>query len=157
MVLVTRGTARLQTTDAARQYHTASVRNATDPAPSRDGHAVVLCWVPVEVQTPAPVALSTAYLRRRRGLRVHRGRCSRFHVRRFAEALTLGQKIVQPFREASKLSAPSEARSSLSALYGESGVAAVSFVEVVDDAVLSGRARTTKQARHRRDASGRGF
>ena len=44
-------------------------------------------------------------------------------------------------------SAPSEACSSLSALYGESGVAAATPVEVVDDAVLSGRARTTKQAR----------
>ena len=72
MVLVTRrGTARLQTTDAARQYQTASVRNATDPAPLRVGHAVVLCWVPVEVQTPAPDALSTAYLHHRRGLRAH--------------------------------------------------------------------------------------
>ena len=76
-------------------------------------------------------------------------------VRRFVEALALGQKIVH-FREASTLSAPSEARSSLSALYGESGVAAASPVEVVDEAVLSGRARTTKQARHRRDSSGRG-
>ena len=84
------------------------------------------------------------------------GRCSRFHVRRFVEALTLGQKIVPPFSEASTLSAPSEARSSLSALYGESGVAAASPVEVVDEAVLSGRTPTTKQARHRRDSSGRG-
>ena len=84
-------------------------------------------------------------------------RCSRFHVRRFTEALALDQKIVPPFSEASTLSAPSEARSSLSALYGENGVAAASLVEVVDEAVLSGRARTTKQARHRRDASGRGF
>ena len=104
----------------------------------------MLCWVPVEVQTPAPVALSTAYLRRRRGLRVHRGRCSRFHVRRFVEALVVGQKIVQLFREASKWSAPSEARSSSSALYWESGVFAASLVEVVDDAVLSGRTPTTK-------------
>ena len=103
----------------------------------------MLCWVPVEVQTPAPVALSTAYLRRRRGLRVHRGRCSRFHVRRFVEALVVGQKIVPPFREEVS-SAPSEARSSLSALYGESGVAAASLVEVVDEAVLSGRTPTTK-------------
>ena len=117
----------------------------------------MLCWVPVEVQTPAPVALSTAYLRRRRGLRAHRGRSSRFHVRRFAEAFALGQKIVPPFREVSTLSAPSEARSSLSALYGESSVAAATAVEVVDDAVLSWRARTTKQARHRSDSSGRGF
>ena len=104
----------------------------------------MLCWVPVEVQTPAPVALSTAHLRRRRGLRAHRGRSSHFHVRRFAEAFALGQKIVQLFREASTLSAPSEARSSLSALYWESGVAAASLVEVVDDAVLSGRTPTTK-------------
>ena len=71
-------------------------------------------------------------------------RCSRFHVRRFAEALALGQKIVQLFREASTLSAQSVARSSLSALYWESGVAAASLVEVVDDAVLSGRTPTTK-------------
>ena len=104
----------------------------------------MLCWVPVEVQTPAPVAPSTAYLRRRRGLRAHRGRCSRFHVRRFAEALALGQKIVQLFRDASTLSAPSEERSSLSALYGESGVAAATAVEAVDDAVLLGRTPTTK-------------
>ena len=83
-------------------------------------------------------------------------RCTRFRACRFVEALALGQKIVH-FREASTLSAPSEARSSLSALYGESGVAAASLVEVVDDAVLSGRAPTTKQARHSRDASGRGF
>ena len=41
------------------------------------------------------------------------GRCTRFHVRRFVEALALDQKIVPPFREAS--TAPSEARSSLSA------------------------------------------
>ena len=74
------------------------------------------------------------------------GRCTRFHVRRFVKALAPGQKIVH-FREASTLSAPSEARSSLSALYWESGVFAASLVEVVDDAVLSGRARTTKQAR----------
>ena len=40
---------------------------------------------------------------------------------------------------------------------GESGAAAAAAVEAVDDAVLSGRARTTKQARHRRDSSGRGF
>jgi hypothetical protein len=70
------------------------------------------------------------------------------------EALALDQKIVPQFREAS--TAPSEARSSLSALGWESGVAAVSLVEAVDDAVLSGRARTTKQARHRRGSSGRG-
>ena len=76
-------------------------------------------------------------------------------VRRFVEALALGQKIVH-FREASTLSAPSEARSSLSALYGERAVAAASPVEVVDEAVLSGRTPTTKQARHRRDSSGRG-
>ena len=74
----------------------------------------------------------------------------------YVASLALDQKIVPPFREASTLSAPSEARSSLSALYGESGVAAATPVEVVDDAVLSGRAPTTKQARHRRDASGRG-
>ena len=43
--------------------------------------------------------------------------------------------------EASTLSAPSEARSSLSALYGENGAAAAT--EAVDDAVLSGRTRTT--------------
>ena len=41
------------------------------------------------------------------------GRCTRFHVRRFVEALALDQKISPPFREVS--SAPSEARSSLSA------------------------------------------
>ena len=40
---------------------------------------------------------------------------------------------------------------------GESGAAAAAAVEAVDDAVLSGRAPTTKQARHSRDASGRGF
>ena len=85
------------------------------------------------------------------------GRSTRFRTRRFVEALALDQKIVQPFREASTLSAPSEARSSLSALYGESGAAAAAAVEAVDDAVLSGRAPTTKQARHSRDASGRGF
>ena len=67
---------------------------------------------------------------------------SRSRVRRFVKALALGQKIVPPFREVS--SAPSEARSSLSALYWESGVAAASLVEVVDDAVLSGRTPTTK-------------
>jgi len=58
--------------------------------------------------------------------------------------LVVGQKIVQLFREASKWSAPSEARSSSSALYWESGVFAASLVEVVDDAVLSGRTPTTK-------------
>ena len=40
-------------------------------------------------------------------------RCTRFRACRFVEALALGQKIVPPFREVS--SAPSEARSSLSA------------------------------------------
>ena len=101
---------RLPTSRGSTRPHPFEARRTR---PSRDGHALVLCWVPVEVQTPAPVALSTAYLRRRRSLRAHRGRCSRFHVRRFVEALALGQKIVQPFREAS--TAPSEARSSLSA------------------------------------------
>ena len=84
-------------------------------------------------------------------------RCTRFQACCFVKALALGQKIVPPFREVSTLSAPSEARSSLSALYGESSVAAATAVEVVDDAVLSWRARTTKQARHRSDSSGRGF
>ena len=81
---------------------------------------------------------------------------SRSRVRRFVKALALGQKIVH-FREASTLSAPSEARSSLSALGWESGVVTVSLVEVVDDAVLSGRARTTQPAHHRLYSSGRGF
>ena len=81
-------------------------------------------------------------------------RCTRFRACCFVEALALDQKIIPPFREVS--SVPSEARSSLSALYWESGVTAASPVEVVDDAVLSGRTPTTKQARHRRDASGRG-
>ena len=80
---------------------------------------------------------------------------SRSRVRRFVKALALGQKIVH-FREASTLPAQSEARSSLSAFVRESGVTAASPVEVVDDAVLSGRTPTTKQARHRRDSSGRG-
>ena len=78
---------------------------------------------PSEVQTPAPVALSTrvAYCVADEVCVRTDSRCSCFHVRRFAEALALGQKIVQLFWEASTLSAPSEARSSLSALYRESG------------------------------------
>ena len=81
-------------------------------------------------------------------------RCTRCRVRRLVEALALGQKIVLLFHEVS--TAPSEARSSLSALDWESGVAAATPVKVVDEAVLSGRTPSNKQARHRRDASGRG-
>ena len=109
--------------------------------------------------------LSGAGARAGRALDAHRlvasltrsacARTAAARVRRFVEALALGQKIVH-FREASTLSAPSEAPSSLSALYGESAVAAASPVEVVDEAVLSGRTPTTKQARHRCDSSGRG-
>ena len=75
------------------------------------------------------------------------GRSTRFRTRRFVEALALDQKIVPLFREAPTRSAPSEARSSLSALYWESAVAAATPVEVVEDAVLSGRARTVTASR----------
>ena len=116
--------------------------------------------LPRSVSSPEP-RRPAAVRRGRRALDAHRlvasptrsacARTAAARVRRFVEALALGQKIVH-FREASTLSAPSEARSSLSALYGESGVAAATPVEVVDDAVLSGRARTTQPARHHRDS-----
>ena len=80
---------------------------------------------------------------------------SRSRVRRFVKALAPGQKIVH-FREASMLPARRKRAARCRLLYWESGVTAASPVEVVDDAVLSGRTPTTKQARHRRDASGRG-
>ena len=58
------------------------------------------------------------------------------HVGRFVKTFSLGQKIGLLFREACTRSTASEAHSSLSALYQESSVAAVSPTGVVDDAVL---------------------
>ena len=144
MSRVTRGTARLQTTDAARRYQTASVRNATDPAPSRDGRRRALLGTR---GSGADARAGRALDARRLVASPTRPACARTATAR-GSGHAASSRHWHSTRRSSRRSAGCPPRHRKRAarcrlLYWESGVAMATPVEVVDDAVLSGRTRTT--------------